>query len=110
MSKKIFVAGPFNHPNTDIKEHRIETIKQYCVDKFREGNSPISALLMGLVYAEHSQLPTDTDTWRTFSETLLKGCDELHVLMLDGWKESSGVQSEIKAAEKLNIIIKYIKI
>lgn len=110
MSKKIFVAGPYNTPDTTVKDYRMNTIKDYCVKQFLEGNSPISALLMGLVYAEHSALPTDTDTWRTFSETLLKGCDELHVLMLDGWDKSSGVKSEIDSANKLNILIKYIQI
>ena len=110
MNKKIFVAGPYNTYDETIKEYRINTIKNYCVKMFYEGNSPISALLMGLVYAEHSSLPTDTNTWRTFSETLLKGCDELHVLMIDGWEQSSGIESEIKAANKLNIPILYIKL
>lgn len=108
MSKKIFVAGPYNTPDESVKEMRMNAIKDYCVAMFREGNSPISALLMGLVYATHAELPTDTDMWRTFSETLLKGCDELHVLMVDGWDQSSGVRSEIEAATKLNIPIKYI--
>lgn len=110
MSKKIFVAGPYNTPDDAIKEYRMNTIKDYCVKQFLDGNSPISALLMGLVYATHAELPTDTDTWRTFSETLLKGCDELHVLMVDGWELSSGVKSEIESANKLNIPIKYITI
>lgn len=56
MSKKIFVAGPFNSPDVAIKEERITVIKDYCVRMFREGHSPISALLMGLVYAEHADL------------------------------------------------------
>lgn len=110
MSKKIFVAGPYNASDKSIMENRMNTIKDYCVKQFLEGNSPISALLMGLVYAQHANLPTDTNTWRTFSETLLKGCDELHVLMLDGWEQSSGVKSEIESATKLNISIKYIKL
>lgn len=110
MSKKIFVAGPYNCPDPVEKESRLNEIKNYCLRMFLNGDSPISALLMGLVYANHGTLPTDTDTWRTFSITLLKGCDELHVLKIEGWELSSGVQSEIDAAEKLGIIIRYIEL
>lgn len=108
--KKIFVAGPYNDKDDVIKQYRINTITEYCVNQFLKGNSPISALLMGLVYANYYKLPTDTNTWLTFSQTLLKGCDELHVLMVNGWNRSSGVKAEIEAAEKLKIEIKYISI
>lgn len=93
-----------------VKEHRVKTITEYCSSQFIKGNSPISPLLLGLSYAKQSNLPTDTKTWSVFSETLLKGCDELHVLMINGWEESIGVQVEIKEAIKLKIKIKYIKI
>lgn len=108
MSKKIFVAGPFNGVSDEIKEERVKTIKLYCVKLFTEGETPISALLMGLTFAEVGELPTDTETWIKFCEKMLKGCDELHVLMIAGWEKSSGVASEIEMANKLGIEIKYI--
>jgi hypothetical protein len=64
---------------------------------------------MGLSFAKHGDLPTDTATWTTFSETMLKGCDELHVLMLDGWDKSSGVKIEIAEAERMGIPVIYVK-
>ena len=88
-SKKIFIAGPYNDPNETVKEYRVKAITEYCVSQFIKGNSPISPLLLGLSYAKHSNLPTDTKTWTSFSETLLKGCDEIHVLMINGWEEST---------------------
>lgn len=110
MNKKIFVAGPFNGGDDVIKELRVKTIKKYCVSLFSEGNTPISALLMGLTFADVGGLPTDTSTWSQFCENMLKGCDELHVLMIEGWEKSGGVAAEIEVAKKLGIKIEYIRV
>ncbi len=109
MSKKIFVAGPYNHHNAEIKRQRIDLIVGYCVELFQNGDSPISPLMMGMAMVKLANLPTDTETWVVYSETLMTGCDELHVLMLEGWEISVGIQAEVAAAKKLNIPIKYIK-
>jgi len=106
---KIFVAGPYNHPDPGVMSARLHAITGWCASLFIEGKSPISPLLVGLNLAKHANLPTDTDTWRVFSETLLKGCDELHVLMVDGWQESKGVGYEIAAAERMGIRIEYVE-
>ena len=110
MSKKIFVAGPFNDKSEDIKNFRIKSISEYCVKLFNKGDSPISALLMGLSFAKFGNLSTDTETWTTFSETLLKGCDEMHVLCVDGWDKSTGVLAEIELANSLNIKVTYVEV
>ena len=107
MSKKIFVASPFNGTEAE-KEERVSKLSLYCVELFNQGDCPFSALLMGLSFAKYGNLPTDTETWKVFSKTLLKGCDELHVLMLDGWDKSSGVAIEITKANSMGIEIKYI--
>lgn len=46
--------------------------------------------------------------WAAYNELLISRCDELHVLMLDGWRESVGVTAEIAIAERLNKPVKYI--
>lgn len=38
----------------------------------------------------------------------LKRCNELVVLMLDGWKESRGVQAEIRIALELGKPVRYL--
>lgn len=106
---KIFVAGPFNHPDQNVKDARVRAIAEYCVRMFNEHKNPISALLMGLSFAAHGNLSTDTKTWETFSGTMVRGCDELHVLMMEGWEESSGVKLEIEIAQHLGIPVRYIE-
>jgi hypothetical protein len=108
MNKKIFIAGPYNHADSEIMANRLEEIRKYCVLQFKNGNIPISALLMGLSFASSGDLPTDTETWLNFCKEILSVCDELHVLMVDGWDKSSGVANEVKIAIELNIKVVYI--
>jgi len=105
---KIFVAGPFSTKDKDLELKRVRTISKYCADLFSQGITPVSALLTGLKIAEYNNLPTDTKTWTKFSEDMVEGCDELHVLMIDGYDVSSGVLIEIEKAKLLNIPVIYI--
>lgn len=108
MNKKIFVACPYNDEDQNVKDIRVLTLKDYCLKLFKDGDSPISPLIMGLTLAEVGSLPTDTETWEEYSKTLMKGCDEVHVLCLKDWETSYGVNIERFEAEKLQIEIKYI--
>ena len=108
--KKIAVLGPFNTPDVELKKRRTKTIALYCGKLFRNGIIPISPLLSGLAFAEYSELPTDTETWLNFSRSYIKGCDEVHVLKLEGYLTSTGVQAEIEEAIKLGIKVVYIDI
>jgi hypothetical protein len=53
-------------------------------------------------------LPSDWKFWKEFDEKLLSICDELWVLMLPGWEESTGVKAEIEIAKQNNKPIHYI--
>jgi hypothetical protein len=39
--------------------------------------------------------------WQRHDHRYLEACDEVVVLMLDGWQQSIGVQAEISAAREL---------
>ena len=108
MTKKIIVVAPFNTPNEELKKRRVKTIATYCGELFKKGHIPVSALLSGLAFAEHSELPTDTLTWVNFSKLYVKGCDEMHVLKLENYLNSTGVLLEIAEAIELGIKIVYI--
>jgi len=47
--------------------------------------------------AQHG-LPVDWGFWERHDRRLLAACDELWVLMLDGWQHSRGGQAEIARA------------
>lgn len=50
-------------------------------------------------------LGTDYPFWSEYSRDLLSRCDELLVLRIRGWEQSTGVQDEMKHASDLGIPI-----
>ena len=46
--------------------------------------------------------------WERFDREHLRRCDELVVLMLDGWGESVGVAAEIRIAAELGKPVRHI--
>ena len=107
-SKKVVVVAPFNTPDVELKKKRVHTIAVYCGELFKKGIVPVSALLLGLAIAEHNDLPTDSATWIKFNKGHVRSCDEMHVLQLDGYLNSTGVQLEIAEAMEKGIKIVYI--
>lgn len=106
--KKIIVVAPFNTPDVELKNLRVHTIAVYCSGLLKQGIIPVSALLSGLAFSEHCQLPTDTKTWINFNKVYVRGCDEMHILQLEGYLDSIEVQLEIAEAMELGIKIVYV--
>ncbi|MCY2928186.1 MAG: DUF1937 family protein [Planctomycetota bacterium] len=53
-------------------------------------------------------LAGDWKFWESYDRAHLEACNALAVLMLDGWKESVGVQAELDIAAKLELPIMLI--
>ncbi len=54
-------------------------------------------------------LPKSWEFWEAYDRVILAACCKVMVLMLDGWKESVGVQTEIKIAQELGLPVEYIE-
>lgn len=54
-------------------------------------------------------VPSDWTFWESFDRRMLSASDELAVLMLDGWRESRGVQAEIELALEMDLPIRYVR-
>lgn len=57
---------------------------------------------------KHQDMPTNFEFWENFCLTFLSKCDEMHVLKMDGWKFSYGVNMEEQYCNLNNILVKYI--
>jgi len=53
-------------------------------------------------------LPTGWDFWERIDRAYLARCDEVVVLMLDGWRESAGVRAEIALAHDLGKPVRFL--
>ncbi len=104
----IFISTPYSHKDHEIENIRYRQAIEYAAILMNGDRFAYSPIASGLAIAKNHKLPTDWDYWCNFCEAMLERCDEMHVLMLKGWNESTGVASEIKLAEELGVKIIYI--
>jgi hypothetical protein len=103
-----YVAAPYSHPDPAVRELRFRQINAYCAAQMAAGvilYSPISHCHpIALAHA----LPTDWAFWERFDRAMIGCCQRLTVLTLDGWRESTGVQAEIKIALEMGIPVEHV--
>lgn len=114
--KLVYVASPFTYKNgTQEDRVRIETqryidityITAELVRKY--GIAPIAPITMSYNFREAiNDLGSEFHTWADIDYRYISACDEIWVVMMDGWLESIGVQSEIKFAVIAGIPVKLV--
>jgi hypothetical protein len=106
----IFVSVPYSHKDKSVIEFRVKMLSLYCAKLLRNGIWNLTPVTHGTTIFKYTTLPSDFQFWKDISYQMIKVCTEVHVLMLEGWQESEGVQGEIKFAKKYNIPIIYITV
>lgn len=106
----IFVAQPYYTVSEHTIRQRVKMGSLYCGALLNQGVMCVSPVVYGTTILEHVSLPKDFSFWDQISFTLLEKCSEMHVLALDGWKDSRGVTAEINRATELGIPIKYLTV
>lgn len=102
----IYIAGPYWHQDPDIIDDRMRVVYGVMANLMRDGHHCISPMLMHSVVVRHN-LPNDFDYWGEYSYNLLRRCDKMIVLTLQGWDISRGVKAEIDFCKENNIPIEY---
>ena len=103
----IYLASPYSNPDPTIQHQRFEAVCQASAILMQRGFFIFSPICYSHPIAQFG-LPTDWAFWEKYDKKFLSMCDEMWVLMLDGWKTSKGVNSEITIARKLGKPVKYI--
>lgn len=108
----IYLASPYSHPDKEVRQQRFEEACRVQAELLHlHGNTCafIGPIAMTHSIAMLSELPTDWQFWKRHDETLLSRCDELWVIMMEGWHSSVGVAAEIKFAYDNNIPVVYVR-
>jgi len=103
----IYLASPYSHPDAAVRETRFRDACRAAAKLMRLGHVVFSPIAHGHCICEHG-LPTDWRFWEPFDRSQLERCDEVVVLMLDGWRESVGVQAEIQIADEVGKPVRYL--
>ncbi len=103
----IDLASPYSHLGPDVREQRYRAAFRAAARLMRAGHVVFSPVAHGHAIGACG-LPTDRRFWKPFDREQLARCDEVVVLMRDGWRESVGVQAEIRVAGELGKPVRYL--
>lgn len=93
----IYLASPYSSPLLTVRSFRFLQARDAAAALLRAGRLVYSPIVHGHAIASaHYDLPTDHDFWMRHCFDMLARCDDLMVLQLTGWRESKGVQAEIR--------------
>lgn len=103
----VYIACPYSHRDPGVQVARFHAVNEFAAKLSRDGVivfSPISHTHPITQYG----LPCGWEFWERFDRAYLEICGRMIVLMLSGWKESTGVQAEIKIAAELGMPVSYV--
>ena len=96
----IYLASPYSHPDKRVRQRRFNASCQVTAALMRAGLIVFSPIVHSHPLTRHG-LPGDWEFWQRYDRAYLEACTGVAVLMLEGWKESKGVQAEIAMAREL---------
>lgn len=104
----VYLASPYSHASREVMVERYEAICAVAARLMAKGVYLFSPIAHTHAIAAKGNLPGDFKFWEQYDRTMLAACGELWVCMIDGWRESKGVNAEIKIAEELGLPVRYI--
>lgn len=102
----IYLVSPYSDPDLAVRQQRFEAACAATAALLRAGHRVISPVVYGHPLTQFG-LPGGWSFWERHARWHLERCDEVVVLMLDGWNESEGVQAEIAIAAELEKVVWY---
>ncbi len=109
MSGYIYLASPYTHPDADVKEQRYMAAVKAAAKLMSEGRCVFAPIPHSHEIDKTFVTPMPLSFWQMQDMAILRHAEELVVLALPGWEESSGVQWEIDVAMSLGIPVTYME-
>lgn len=107
--KLIYLAQPYTSEYPDVRADRarvaaIVTARLIC------GEAVFSPIVHGHNVEPHitRQIVNAHKFWMSQCIPILRRCDEMYVLPLDGWRESRGLKDELAICKQLHIPVSFL--
>lgn len=105
--KRVFISLPYSSTNHWTKEIRVAYAKKYFIKLLENGVCPVCPIVTGHQFTE-TGFNNTLEFWDDYCLSELSTCDEIHILMIPGWKESEGIGIEIGEAKKLKLKVVFL--
>ena len=103
----IYVASPYSDPDPAVRQQRYEAACAVTASMLRAGETVFSPIVHCHPLVAYG-LPTDWAFWQRVDGDHVLFCDEVVVLMFDGWDRSVGVRDEIRLARELGKPVRFV--
>lgn len=104
----VYLASPYSHTDFNIRHQRHAQVASAVLEISRHLVPVYSPIVHWHAIAVEHSLPFDAEFWRTQNEPLIKSCDELWVLCIDGWRQSKGIGIELDFAHQCKKRTRYM--
>lgn len=108
-SNMIYLAVPYSHPDSTVRQQRFDAACRVAAALIRQGRTVFSPVSHGHPICCHG-VPSDWEAWKWLDRRFLETCNEVVVVMLDGWQKSVGVRAEIAIARWLEKPITFLRV
>lgn len=108
MEELVYLACPYSDPNPAVRQERFEKVNKAAGCLMRNGLKVFSPISHTHPIASACDLPLEWEYWEQFDRLFISISHRFYVLMLDGWKESKGIEEELKIADELGLQIEFI--
>lgn len=103
----IYLASPYAHSDSHVREWRFREACRAAAALLRAGITVFSPIAHSHPIACFG-MPMSWEFWSQVDREYLARCDVVAVLTLTGWRESVGVQAEIRFARELNLPVVFV--
>lgn len=101
-----YLAIPYTDPDPEVMRQRFELANRKAAEFMKQGLLIYSPISHSHPIAQYG-LPLDWEYWQHYDQEILSICDELIIVMADGWKESRGIKAETASAIEMGIVVSY---
>ena len=104
----IYLAVPYSNPSPRVRHERFEAVNRFAAIVMQQGHGVFSPISHSHPIEEHFTEAKSWSFWQLQDLPILRVCESVLVLCLDGWEQSVGVAGEVAEATKLGIPVYYI--
>ena len=104
----IYLASPYTHKYDIVQLGRFEEVSRQTALLLKEGIIVFSPIVFSHQLSVEYGIPNTLEMWSPHNKAMIDLCDELWVLMLNGFRESKGVGIEVNHAKKIGCPVRFI--
>ena len=98
----IYLAQSSSHSDPAVRQWRLDAARKATASLVRTGLIVLFPIAHSYPLTQYN-LARDGGFWQRHDRAHLEACSEMAILTLDGWKEGTGVNAEIRIAAQLRL-------